>query len=120
MNSRKATTWGDIYRRHLARGEDHGSAAWAADQWEKRQPRGQRAEEARREFLAWVRNRVEYWASLPDFDSATGKPLTVWDRCDGVAFSLLLALDGGMTLIDGDGVNLTKDATLHDHPARRP
>lgn len=31
------STWGTVYRRHLQRGEDHGSAAWAADQWEKRQ-----------------------------------------------------------------------------------
>lgn len=30
-------TWGTIYNRRLARGEDHGSAAYAADQWEKRQ-----------------------------------------------------------------------------------
>ena len=31
--------WGTIYARHLKRGEDHGSAAFAADQWEKRQVR---------------------------------------------------------------------------------
>lgn len=31
------TTWGDIFRKHLHRGEDHGAAAFAADQWEKRQ-----------------------------------------------------------------------------------
>lgn len=29
-------SWGAIYNRHLKRGEDHGSAAYAADQWEKR------------------------------------------------------------------------------------
>lgn len=73
-------------------------------------------EERRRDFLAFVRNRVAYWAALPDFDPATGRPLTIWDRCDGVAFSLLLALDGGMTLLDEDGVDLTESGTLHDHP----
>lgn len=30
------TTWGTIYNRHLATGEDHGAAAFAADEWEKR------------------------------------------------------------------------------------
>lgn len=30
-------TWGAIYRKHLARGEDHGSAAYMADQWQKRE-----------------------------------------------------------------------------------
>lgn len=28
--------WGAIYNRYLKRGHDHGSAAFAADQWEKR------------------------------------------------------------------------------------
>jgi hypothetical protein len=32
-------TWGTIYSRYLARGHDHGSAAFNADQWEKRQHR---------------------------------------------------------------------------------
>lgn len=31
-----ARTWGDVFRAHLRRGEDHGSAAYAADEWEKR------------------------------------------------------------------------------------
>ncbi len=31
------TTWGDIYKQHLRKGEDHGSAAYAADQWQKRE-----------------------------------------------------------------------------------
>jgi len=29
-------TWGDVYYAHLRKGEDHGSAAYAADLWEKR------------------------------------------------------------------------------------
>jgi len=33
----KPNTWDTIFLRHLRRGEDHGSAAYAADQWEKRQ-----------------------------------------------------------------------------------
>lgn len=33
------TTWGSIYRKWLAKGEDHGSAAYRADEWEKRQAR---------------------------------------------------------------------------------
>ena len=34
-----ATTWGDVYNRHIRAGEDHGGAAYAADEWEKRQRR---------------------------------------------------------------------------------
>lgn len=30
-------TWGDVYRRYLHRGHDHGSAAHAADEWATRQ-----------------------------------------------------------------------------------
>jgi hypothetical protein len=30
-------TWGDVFRRALRRGEDHGSAAYRADEWERRQ-----------------------------------------------------------------------------------
>ena len=30
------TDWATIYYRHLARGEDHGYAAYAADNWEER------------------------------------------------------------------------------------
>lgn len=33
----RTITWGDIYQRHLRRGEDHGAAAYLADEWEKRQ-----------------------------------------------------------------------------------
>lgn len=31
------TTWGEVYRARLAKGEDHGSAAYVADLWQKRQ-----------------------------------------------------------------------------------
>jgi len=30
------TDWGTIYNRHLRRGDDHGYAAFAADQWQRR------------------------------------------------------------------------------------
>lgn len=30
-------TWGDVFRRHLARGMDHADAAHRADEWWKRQ-----------------------------------------------------------------------------------
>jgi len=43
------TTWGDIYCQHLAKGEDHGSAAYAADQWEKRET--QKAERLKTEQI---------------------------------------------------------------------
>lgn len=29
-------TWGDVYYFYLNKGEDHGSAAYRADEWEKR------------------------------------------------------------------------------------
>jgi hypothetical protein len=35
-NKRKPHTWGSIYRNALARGEDHGYAAFLADAWEAR------------------------------------------------------------------------------------
>ena len=37
MAKQKSVTWGDVYCRYLAEGHDNGSAAYAADQWEKRQ-----------------------------------------------------------------------------------
>jgi len=37
-------TWGEPYNAALARGHDHGSAAYIADQWEARQTaRGRKA-----------------------------------------------------------------------------
>ncbi|NTJ46555.1 hypothetical protein G6K93_05945 [Agrobacterium rhizogenes] len=32
-------SWGAIFSRYIAKGHDHGSAAYAADQWERRQAR---------------------------------------------------------------------------------
>lgn len=36
---RKQNDWGTIYRNALARGDDHGYAAFLADEWERRQAR---------------------------------------------------------------------------------
>lgn len=34
--SLKAKTWGDVFYAFLAKGHDHGSAAYEADRWERR------------------------------------------------------------------------------------
>lgn len=33
------TSWDKIYEWHMKRGSDHGAAAFAADEWEKRERR---------------------------------------------------------------------------------
>lgn len=48
------------------------------------------ADEVREKMLTHIRNMVEYWAGLPD--------MSVEDRCDGVAFSVLTMLDGATEL----------------------
>jgi hypothetical protein len=48
--------------------------------------RAKTAKEARKEFLQHIHDCSEYWASLPD--------QTPQERCDGVAFSILVMLDG--------------------------
>ena len=44
------------------------------------------AEEAREDFLNHIHALVEYWANLPDH--------TDKEKCDGLAFSILVTLDG--------------------------
>ncbi len=44
------------------------------------------ADEVRREFLDYCREMARYWADLPD--------KTPLERCEGVAFSILVAIDG--------------------------
>jgi hypothetical protein len=62
-------------------------------------PRAYTAEEVRDMLLENFRHTAKYWADLPDVDKATGTKKTILDRCDGVVFSILAALDGcGMTL----------------------
>jgi hypothetical protein len=36
IRTKKATTWGDIFNRHRAKGLDLSDAAFRADAWEKR------------------------------------------------------------------------------------
>lgn len=52
------------------------------------------ADELRDEMLTVFRGIARYWAELPDVDRATGRPLAIADRCDGVVFSILAQLDG--------------------------
>lgn len=58
------------------------------------EPRAYTAEEVHERLLAHARTMALYWATLPDRDPATGHPLSIRDRCEGVAFSLLVMLDG--------------------------
>ena len=45
-------------------------------------------EEVRELFLAIIQDNARYWAELPG--------LTPQERCDGVAFSILAAIDGSV------------------------
>jgi hypothetical protein len=67
------------------------------------------ADELRDEMLSVFRGLARYWANLPDVDRATGIPLTIEDRCDGVVFSILAQLDGVGALPSFDLVS-------HVHP----
>ena len=48
--------------------------------------RAKTAEEVRAEFIAILKTYAAYWASLPD--------KSPYERCDGMAFSMLALLDG--------------------------
>ena len=54
---------------------------------ENRKPRAYTREEARAHLLEHLREVVHYWVSQPD-------DITAERRCNGVAFSFLVALDG--------------------------
>lgn len=58
------------------------------------EPRALTEEELRDMLLDHVRALSKYWAELPVLDKATGRELTAFDRCEGVAFSILSCLDG--------------------------
>ena len=58
------------------------------------EPRAYTAEEVRDLLIKNIRARAKFWADLPEVDRATGKPITIQDRCNGVAFSILTLLDG--------------------------
>jgi hypothetical protein len=49
-------------------------------------PRAKTAKEVRKEFLQNIHDCSEYWASLSD--------KTIQERCDGLAFSILVMIDG--------------------------
>ena len=51
-------------------------------------------EELREEMLGVFRRIASHWANLPDHDRATGRDMTIKDRCEGVVFSILSQLDG--------------------------
>jgi hypothetical protein len=51
-------------------------------------------DELRDEMLSVFREVAHYWATLPGYDKAMGRVITVKDRCDGVVFSILSQLDG--------------------------
>lgn len=91
------------------------------------------SEELRDEMLSVFRNIAHYWASLPDYDPATGRSRSVADRCDGVVFSILSQLDGVGSLPafdlvahvhpDDDDQSLegvTISYNLHEHYYRTP
>lgn len=75
-------------------------------------PRAYTSDELRDKFLHEVRTIAAYWAGLPDHDRATGKAMTVRDRCDGVAFSILSVLDGAT--LDIPGVDLVFQSAEED------
>lgn len=58
------------------------------------EPRAYTADEVQQMLLDHVRETAKYWAELPDTECATGGKMTIQDRCEGVAFSILSILDG--------------------------
>jgi hypothetical protein len=57
-------------------------------------PRPYTTDEMREMFLGHVRAMVDYWAH-PDREENMGEPQTTHRRMSGLAFSLLVMLDGG-------------------------
>ena len=56
-------------------------------------PREMTEDEVRQEFLTHVRETVKYWADLPKYSD--------FDKCEGVAFSILTAIDGCSMALPG-------------------
>lgn len=54
-------------------------------------------EEIREEFLKHVRSCINYWDTVDGKDA----PKTQKDRLEGLAFSMLVALDGGAMALPG-------------------
>lgn len=58
------------------------------------QPRAYTEAEVREQFLAQVRTLVRYWAGEHPLSNVP-ENYTAFQRCDGVAFSILAVIDGG-------------------------
>jgi hypothetical protein len=74
------------------------------------EPRAYTSEEATELFLGHIRSMVEYWDQLPD-TAQTQK-----DRLSGLAFSILVLLDGDTIVVPGTTVTLQpheSDKTYH-------
>lgn len=46
-------------------------------------------------FLEHIKMMAEYWNTIPETDLVTARKITQLDRIEGLAFSILVALDGG-------------------------
>ena len=65
--------------------------------------RAKTAKEVRKEFLQHIHDCSEYWASLSD--------KTIQEKCDGLAFSILV-------MLDGESMDLPAfDVSLAPHPS---
>lgn len=71
----------------------------------------EKSAELRDELLSHIRNMAAYWAKLPEYDAATDSTMTTLDRCEGVAHSILCALDGAAMAIP-----CRFTLTAHVHP----
>lgn len=74
------------------------------------EPRAYTKEEVQKMILGHCRAVARYWANLPDVDPHTGIKQSVEDRCNGVAFSILVMIDGCSMEIPA------LDLTLCPHP----
>lgn len=63
------------------------------------QPRALTKEEIRRKFLQHIARISKFWADLES--EKNGQPISVQERLDGLAFSILVTLDGGELLFPG-------------------
>ena len=61
-------------------------------------PRAYSEEEVINIMFMHIKQLVKYWATVEGFN---GKPKSVEDRLDGLAFSILVMLDGGSMVFPG-------------------
>lgn len=74
-------------------------------------PRAFTAEEVEKQFLTTVANYVEYWATLPN--------KTDREKVEGLAFSMLVILDGGSATLPGFAVTPTPHESDKDYHIER-